>query len=79
MARSPTYPTLEAEISRKGIQKKAIAEKLGILPRAFSRKLSGETRFWWEEVLILHSIFPDISIERLMKKSSGEPIPSRRV
>ena len=38
MARPPTYPTLEAEISRKGIQKKAIAEKLGILTRGTPRE-----------------------------------------
>lgn len=68
MSQEPYYPTLEAEISRKGVQKKDIAARLGIDPRALSRKLMGETRFWWDEVIVLHSFFPDIPIEKLMER-----------
>ena len=67
MSTEPYYPVLEAEISRKGVKKKDIAESLGIEPRALSRKLMGETRFWWEEVKKIHSLFPATPIETLME------------
>ena len=54
------YPNLEDEISKNGIKKKDIAEKLGITPRAFSDKMTGRVDFWWKEILIIHSIFPNV-------------------
>ncbi len=56
----PFYPNLEAEISKNGIKKKDIADKLGITPRAFSDKMTGRVDFWWKEILIIHSIFPNV-------------------
>lgn len=63
----PYYPTLEAKIAENGIAKKAIAEQLGISPRAFSKKLKGTCDFWLNEVLIIHALFPDINPLELFK------------
>lgn len=62
------YPVLEAEMAKRNIQKQQIAKSLGISMKAFSEKRNGNLGFWWSEVLILHSFFPDIPIEELMKK-----------
>lgn len=64
---TPYYPTLEAEIAKNGIKKQDIAKKLNLTPRAFSRKMIGETDFWWKEVLIIHSFFPDVPPIKLFK------------
>lgn len=62
---APFYPTLEAEIAKRGIRKKDIAAALGIEPRSLSDKLSGKTDFWWREINAISDIFPDISIKQL--------------
>lgn len=64
---TPYYPTLEAEISKKGIRKQDIAQKLNLTPRAFSRKITGQTDFWWKEVTVIQSIFPTTPIEKLFE------------
>lgn len=69
MKNKPYFPTLEAEISKRGIQKKELAEKIGISPRAFSCKMTGKTDLWWKEILIIHSMFPDIPPEKLFSHS----------
>ena len=59
------YPILEGKIAEKGISKKEIAETLGITPRAFSKKLKGETSFSLREGLMIYKLFSDIPIEKL--------------
>lgn len=61
----PFYPTLEAEISRRGLKKSGIAKRLEITPRAFSQKLTGKTDFWWKEISIISALIPDIPIDQL--------------
>lgn len=61
----PYYPYLEAEISKRGIKKKQIAEQLGISERAFSCKMTGKNDFWLEEALAIYSLFSDISFTNL--------------
>lgn len=56
----PYFPTLEAEIAKSGILKKDIAQRLGISQRTFSKKLNGDVDFWWNEILIIYDIFPDV-------------------
>lgn len=63
----PYYPTLEAEISRKGIKKQDIAKKLNITPRSLSCKMTGQIDFWWKEINAIHSIFPDVPTEQLFE------------
>ena len=69
------YPVLEAEMAKRNIQKQQIAKSLGISMKAFSEKRNGNLGFWWSEVLILHSFFPDIPIEELMKKGQKNAAP----
>lgn len=66
----PHFPILEAEMAKHGISRKAIAEKLSISERALGYKLNGETDFWWNEVLLIHNVFPEVEPERLF---SHEP------
>lgn len=63
----PYYPNLEAEISKNGIKKQDIAKALNITPRALSQKMTGQVDFWWKEILIIHSIFPDIQPIKLFE------------
>ena len=63
----PYYPNLEAEISKNGIKKQDIAKALNITPRAFGMKMTGQVDFWWKEILIIHSIFPDIQPIKLFE------------
>ena len=65
----PYYPTLEAEIAKCGISKKNIAKELGITSRAFSNKVKGNADFWLQEVITIHSMFPNVSIEELFSHS----------
>lgn len=62
---APFYPTLEAEIAKRGIKKKDIAAALHIEPRSLSDKLTGKTDFWWREINIISDIFPDVPIKTL--------------
>lgn len=69
------FPTLEAEISRRGVKKKDIAEALGITPRAFSLKMSGKIGFWYKETCIIkEKFFPDMSQDELFtsKEKAGQ-------
>ncbi len=66
------YPVLEAEISVRGIRKKYIAEKLNITPRALSYKMSGKTDFRWQEINIIHSLFPDVPADKLFEHKITE-------
>lgn len=62
------YPALEAEIARQEVLKRDIAEQLHITPRALSKKLVGESRFKESEKTAIHSIFPDLPLDKLFAK-----------
>jgi hypothetical protein len=66
----PYYPNLEAEISKNGIKKKDIALMLCITPRAFAAKMTGRVDFWWKEVGVIKSLFPNIPAEKLFEHTS---------
>lgn len=68
MERKPYFPMLEAEISKNGITKKYIAEKIGISPRSLSCKLAGKTDLWWKEIQVIQSIFPNVPAEQLFSR-----------
>ena len=56
------YPTLNAEIARRGIKKSTIASCLGISARSLYNKLNGTAPFTWDEVCSITSrFFPDMS------------------
>ena len=68
----PYYPNLEAEISKNGFKKKDIADKLNISPRAFAEKMTGRVDFWWKEVGIIQSLFPNVPAEELFEHTSSD-------
>lgn len=65
----PFFPTLEAKISEYGILKKDIAQLICVEPRTLSLKLGGKTDFTLREAFLIHSLFPDVSIEILFSTS----------
>lgn len=65
------YAILNGKIAERGIRKSAIAETLGITPKAFSNKLSGKSRLTWPEAcLIQQEFFPDIDKDYLFSTNS---------
>lgn len=73
------YPNLRAEIARRGLSSKTIAESLGINPKTFGNKLSGKTAFSWPEACAMaNTFFPDIDKDVLFSEGSGtqqQPAP----
>lgn len=66
------YPVLAGKIAERGIKKKAIAERVGITPRALNMKLNGHSQFTWPEVVAMQTtFFPDISKEDLMRRAEA--------
>ncbi len=69
---TPYYPTLEAEIAKKGIRKKDIAECLGIDNRQFSKKINGESEFRLSQALTIHNVFfSDTDMAKLFESKRG--------
>lgn len=69
----PMYPNLIGEISKRGIKRKVIAERLHICDRTLRKKIRGESSFTWEEVLIIRNcFFPDLTPEELFSRSSNQ-------
>lgn len=60
------YPNLAAEIARRGIVKRRIAETACMSYRNFYEKMNGLSPFNWNEVCaIQETFFPDVSKEYL--------------
>lgn len=60
------YPTLSAEMARRGITKKEISESIGICYRSLNNKLTGRVPFTWPEVCNINErFFPDMSKDDL--------------
>lgn len=69
MESKPYYPILESEIAKNGIKKQDIAKRLNISSRSFSKKITGNADFWWNEVRIISSIFPNVPTVQLFSSS----------
>lgn len=62
------YPALEAEIRKRRIKKKDIAEMLCLKQNGFFYKLSGRRKFSVDEAIkIQETWFPDIPVNELFK------------
>ena len=60
------YPVLTAEIAKREIKRKHVAEIIGINERTLRNKMSGKTDFTWLEVNKIQStFFPDIDVMTL--------------
>lgn len=68
----PFYPNLEAEIARRGIKKKDMADKLNLTPKSLSNKLVGKTDFGVKEVRCIQSMLPGTTFEQLFEHEGGE-------
>lgn len=65
------YPTLIAELARRGIKKKEVAKSISISERALYNKLCGKTDFTWQEIqMIANTFFPGIDKDVLFSKSN---------
>lgn len=68
------FPNLEAEMARMGIQRKDLAEKLGVRPATISDKINGKFPFTLDEVVaIKKSFFPNLSLEYLFSNEIAVP------
>ncbi|MEA0555598.1 helix-turn-helix transcriptional regulator [Lysinibacillus irui] len=60
------FPNLEAELARQGIQRKDIAEKIGVRVATVSDKLNGKYPFTLDEATAIKNIFfPNLSMDYL--------------
>lgn len=60
------YPILIGEMAKREIQKKSLAQCIGVCDKALRNKLDGKSPFTWPEVKkIRHSFFPDIAPDEL--------------
>ena len=60
------YSFLKGKIVERGMKQNAIADALGITPRALSQKIAGTRAFKWDEVCAIQSRFlPDIDKDTL--------------
>ncbi len=66
------YPKLEAEIVRRGVQKKDIYGLLEIDRSSLTNKLNGKSSFTVEQALLIwKKWFSDISIDKLFEKEDS--------
>lgn len=62
------YSFLKGKIVERGMRQNAIADALGITPRALSQKIAGTRAFKWDEVCAIQSrFFPDIDKDTLLQ------------
>lgn len=67
------YNNLEAEITRKKINRKEIAEAIGRTYNTLNLKLLGRYPFTYDEALTIHEkFFPECDFKELFKKQSSE-------
>lgn len=64
------YATLRAEMIRRNITAKDIAEKLGKSPSAISAKMTGRANFSFDEVSAIKNeiLFSNMPLEELFEK-----------
>lgn len=66
------YPNLLAEMARRKITAKELAEKLGVTPTTMSWKLNGKSTFTLEEASQIKVILgTDVLIEELFQSEGG--------
>ncbi|PRR77648.1 hypothetical protein CLLI_22120 [Clostridium liquoris] len=64
------YRELLGEIVKKGLNRKKLAEKIGVSEKTLRNKLNGKTDFTWSEVKKIRDIVaPEYTLEKLFEKS----------
>ena len=64
----PMFPHLAAAMSEQGLTRKMLAASLGISVSSLGRRLQGRIDFRWNELFILHSLFPDMPVSLLLQR-----------
>lgn len=64
------YGNLLAEIGRRQLSRKLIAEKLGISTSSLRHKINGENKFLLDEAFILCELLGNPSVEWLFSKTN---------
>lgn len=60
------YPVLIGEMAKRQVQKKTVAESIGVCYKAFNNKMNGKVPFTWPEVKkIRREFFPDLQADEL--------------
>lgn len=66
------YPTLRAELAKRGIKKNVIARTLGISDRSLANKMNGITSWTWPEVCKVNAVFfPDMDKDTLFAEDDS--------
>lgn len=67
------YHNLKAEMARKGIKVKDIADLLKVRRATASDKINGKYRFYCDEAIkIKKTFFPDLSIDYLFQSKNDQ-------
>lgn len=62
------YPILAAEITKRKIKKKDVAQRLGLCEKSLRSRMTGRAAFTWPEArLLCRSFFPDMTPEELLR------------
>ena len=64
------FPNLEAEMSRHGIDNRALSNRIGISLSSVSNKLNGRTEFNLSEMRGIKAVFPGCTYEYLFEAES---------
>lgn len=60
------YPTLIGEMAKREIQRKALAQCIGVYEKSLRNKIDGKAPFTWPEVKKIRRVFfPDIAPDDL--------------
>jgi len=67
------YKNLKAEMARRGVMVKDIAELLNVRRSTASDKINGKFRFYYDEALkIKKEFFPDLDLEYLFASDGSK-------
>lgn len=53
----PKYPNLAAEIARRGVTVRQMADAIGCAPRSMKQRLNGEVKLTLDEAMELREVF----------------------
>lgn len=70
----PLFPNLASAILDSGLTRRELAQALEMSVSSLGRRLRGKVEFRWRELLILHSVFPDIPVSILLKRSKQSDV-----
>ncbi len=64
------FPNIGSAMYRAGVSRKELALRLGISRSTLDRRLRGCSDFRWNELYLLHAVFPDLPVSFLLERSA---------